>query len=396
MGKEIADGIFWVGVNDFESELFEELWPLPHGISYNAYLILDEKTALIDTVKKNHFDELLKKIQPLLQNGRKIDYLVINHIEPDHSGAIEFLTRLFPAMCIVGNEKTMGLLQGFYRAPNPVLVVKDKDTLALGGHTLEFHLTPMVHWPETMLTYEQKTQTIFTGDVLGGFGALEGDIFDDKVDYDFYIQETRRYFTNVIGKYAVPVQKALERMAQLPLKRIATTHGPVYRTDLKRIVDLYSSWSRYETEKGVVVVYASMYDHTKLMAETIAQQLAENGVDKIKLFNVSHTHISFIINEIWRFRGLILGSCTYNTRLFPLMESLIHILENDRLQNHLLGFFGSYSWSGGALTALKSFGEKSGLKVVEPFVEAQCAPSEEVLEQCRTLAKNFAQGLETA
>jgi flavorubredoxin len=391
----IADDIYWVGVNDHQTELFEELWPLPHGVSYNAYLILDEKTALIDTVKKSFSDEFLKSLQPLLTNGRKIDYLIINHIEPDHSGAIEFLTQRFPEMCIVGNEKTIGFLQGFYKVPNKTRVIKDKETLSLGRHTLEFFLTPMVHWPETMMTYEQTTQTLFSGDIFGGFGALKKGIFDDEVDMDLFIDETRRYFSNIIGKYCSMAQKAFVSLEGLPVKTIASTHGPIYRKDPKRIMDLYSGWSRYQTEKGVVIVYASMYENTKKMAKAVAQGLTENGIEKVALLNISRTHISFIINEIWRYQGLIIGSCTYNTRLFPMMELLLSVLENDRIQNHLLGLFGSYSWSGGALSALRDFAQKGTWKLIEPVVEAKCAPAKDVLAQCYALGKNFTQALKS-
>ena len=389
MPISITDDIFWVGVNDQETALFEALWPLPHGVSYNSYLIRDEKTALIDAVKKDYAEELVKKIQPLLGDHGKLDYLVINHIEPDHSGAIEFLTKRFPDMCIVGNEKTIGLLNGFYKIPNKNLVIKEKDTLSLGKHTLEFLMAPMVHWPETMLTYERKSQTLFSGDLFGGFGALQGGIFDDEVDLDFFIEETRRYFTNVIGKYSSMVLKALEKISRLSVKTVASTHGPVYRKDPKRIIDLYARWSRHETEKGAVIVYASMYGHTKKIAEAIAEGLAANGVKEVRTFNISHTHISFIINEIWRLRGLVLCSCTYNTKLFPLMELLLSVLENDRILNHVFGLAGSYSWSGGALAALKSSAEKGAWKVLDPIIDVKCAPTAEVIAQCRELAKNL-------
>jgi flavorubredoxin len=259
MAIAVTEDIFWVGVNDHKTELFEELWPLPHGVSYNAFLIRDEKTALIDAVKKEFFDEFLKQIQPLLENGRKIDYLIINHIEPDHSGALEPLTRLFPDMCIVGNEKTLQLLRDFYHVPNKTQLILENQNLCLGKHTLRFFLAPMIHWPETMLTYEERTQTLFTGDFLGGFGALSDGIFDDEVDLDFHIGETRRYFSNIIGKYCPMVQKAFAKLEGLPIKIVASTHGPIYRKDPKRIMDLYSDWSHYRTEKGAVIVYASMY-----------------------------------------------------------------------------------------------------------------------------------------
>lgn len=390
MVTAVTKDVFWVGVNDSGTELFEALWPLPHGISYNAYLVRDKKTALIDTVKKDYGDAFLREIRSVLSDGHKIDYLVINHIEPDHSGAIDFLTRHFPEMIIVGNEKTAGLLNGFYKVPNQTLVIKDQDTLCLGDHTLQFVLTPMVHWPETMMTYEQKTQTLFSGDVFGGFGMLQNGIFDDEADLDLCAEETRRYFSNVIGKYSGMVQKAFAKLAALPINILAPTHGPVYRKDPKRIMDLYSKWSRYETEKGVVIVYASMYGHTKIMAETVARGLSENGLQEIKIYDVSHTHMSFIINDIWRCRGLVLGSCTYNTMLFPMMELLLSTLDNYHIQNHTLGLFGSYSWGGGALSALKKFAEKGAWKVIEPLPEAKCAPADEVLAQCYLLGKNLA------
>ena len=395
MAKEIADQIYWVGVNDRESGLFEELWPLPHGISYNAYLICDEKVALIDAVKKNFFEEFVAGIRPLLPTDRKVDYLVINHIEPDHSGALESLLRLYPDLCIVGNEKTLHLLGEFYRFPVKTRLVQDRETLSLGQHTLEFFTTPMAHWPETMMTYEQRSKIIFSGDVFGSFGELPAGIFDDEVDQGLFLTEARRYFANVLGKYGAPLQKAFSKIDKLDIKVIASTHGPVYRKDPARIRDLYARWSRHETAEGVVIVYASMYENTKRMAETIARGLTENGVKEVRLFNVSHTHFSFILGDIWQFRGLVLASCTYNTKLFPLMGLLVNFLENEHIEKHLLGILGSYSWANTAITALQSFAQKGPWKLVEPVIEAQSAPSDEVLRQCYELGKNFSQALKS-
>jgi flavorubredoxin len=390
MAKKITDQIYWVGINDHESELFEELWPLPHGISYNAYLICDEKIALIDTVKKNFFEEFAAGIRPLLQKDQKVDYLVINHIEPDHSGALESLLRLYPDLCVIGNEKTLHLLHEFYRFPVKTRLVQDRETLSLGQHTLEFFITPMVHWPETMMTYEQRSKILFSGDVFGSFGELSAGIFDDEVDRDLFMTEARRYFANVLGKYGTPLQKSFLKIEKLDIKVIASTHGPVYRKDPARIQDLYARWSRHGTEEGVVIVYASMYENTKRMAETIARGLAENGVKEIRLFNVSHTHLSFILGDVWQFRGLILASCTYNTKLFPLMGLLVNFLENEHIEKHLLGILGSYSWANNAIAALRSFAQKGSWQLVEPVIEAQSAPSEEVLAKCIELGKNMA------
>jgi flavorubredoxin len=389
----LTEDIFWIGVNDLETELFEALWPLPKGISYNSYLICDKKTALIDAVKSNFSDDLIVSLQTTLAHDKPIDYLIINHIEPDHSGAIGPLSTLFPNMCIVGNEKTIGLLKGFYNVTNPVKIITENETISLGHHTLEFFMTPMAHWPETMLTYERTTQTLFSGDVFGGFGALPGGIFDDEIDINAFTPEIRRYFTNVIGKYCLPVQKALEKIKPLSIKILASTHGPVYRKAPERIISLYSSLSRQETKPGAVIVYASMYGHTEKMAEAVGKGLTENGVRETQLFDVSKTHASFLLSEIWINKGLILGSCSYNGKIFPTMDGLLNLLENTGLRGHSLGLFGSFSWSSSPLNRLKDFAKKTSFKLIEPSPEAKCSPTNDVLKACHTLGQNLAQDL---
>lgn len=386
----VTDSIFWIGANDHETDLFEAIWPLPFGISYNSYIVMDEKVALIDTVNKNFIPDHIKKIKKILTGGKKIDYLVINHMEPDHSGAVKTLLELFPDMQIVGNAKTADLLKHFYNIEENVKLIKDGDVLDLGKHKLKFFITPMVHWPETMMTYETTSKILFSGDVFGGFGALPGGIFDDEVDMPSVEEETRRYFSNIIGKFSSMVQKALVKLENLDINIIASTHGPVFRTDPGRIVKLYDKWSRHQTETGAVIVYGSMYGNTEKMADAIGRSLAKEKIHNIKLFNISRTHISFIINEIWRYKALILGSSTYNTKLFPLMDSFLNVLEPYRLQNHVLGIFGSYGWSGGALDGLKEFAKKTGLELAEPHVEVKCAPTEENLKECEELGKNIA------
>lgn len=393
MTIKIEEDMFWVGVNDHETQLFEELWPLPHGISYNAYLICDEKTALIDTVKKNFSDEFETQLRVLLKDGRKLDYLVINHIEPDHSGALESLLCFYPELCVVGNEKTLALLNEFFRFPVKTRLVKDGETLSLGKRTLEFFVTPMAHWPETMMTYERASRTLFSGDVFGSFGALRQGIFDDEIDLDFFKEEARRYFSNVLAKYCVPLQKAFDKIKTLKVRILASTHGPIYRKNPSFIRDLYAQWSRHETHPGVVVAYASMYDNTRKMAEAIALGLAEQGVKEVRMHNVSRVHTSFILSDIWQFRGLILASCTYNARLFPMMEFLTALLENDRVEKHVLGLLGSCSWANNAVPALCDFAKKGPWKLIDPVIEAKCAPSEKVLEACARLSENMAREL---
>ncbi|MDD5155557.1 MAG: FprA family A-type flavoprotein, partial [Candidatus Omnitrophica bacterium] len=344
----VTKDIFWTGVNDTKTQLFEAIWPLPHGISYNSYVINDEKVLLVDTVKESFIETYLDNIKNALQNKKGIDYLVITHMEPDHSGAIKALLEEYPGIQIIGNAKTAELLKCFFGIEKNVKVIKDKETLQTGRHKLTFLLTPMVHWPETMMAYEEADRVLFSGDAFGGFGTLDKGIFDDEVDLDFFEEETRRYFSNIIGKYSAMVQKAISQLKELDICAVASTHGPVYRKDPQRIISRYSKWSNYETENGAVIVYGSMYGNTEKMAEAVARKLAEEKIKDIRVHDVSRSHISFIINDIWRFKGLILAGCTYNTRLFPLMDNLTRFLENETIKNHVLGVIGNYGWSGGA------------------------------------------------
>jgi len=390
---KVKDEIYWVGVNDRKTDLFESLWPLPRGVAYNAYLINDEKVALIDTVKAPFEMDYLQNIQKITGTDRKVDYLIINHMEPDHSGAIRFLTRMYPDITIVGNKKTMEFLKDFYGVTDNTLVIEDGQSLSLGARTLQFHITPMVHWPETMMTYEASSGMLFTGDAFGGFGTLDGGVFDDELDMDYFEDEMLRYFSNIVGKYSMMVLKAIDKVKHLDIKVIGATHGPILRENPGAIIEKYAKWSRQETENGVVIVFGSMYGNTEKMAEHIARSLAEQGVEKVIIHDISRSHVSYIIRDIWRYKGLVLGSCTYNMNLFPLMEQLIGILENDAIKNHVLGIFGSYSWSGGAVKRLREFSEKSKLETLEPVIEAKCSPGEDDLEQCDLLSKAMAKAL---
>ncbi len=387
----VTEGIYWTGVNDRRTELFEGMWPLPRGIAYNSYLIVDEKTALVDTVKAPFALDYLDGIRSVLKEGRGVDYLVINHMEPDHSGAVRVLREVFPNMQIVGNKRTVEFLEGFYGITGNTKTVADGESLDLGKRSLSFHLTPMVHWPETMMTYEKASGMLFSGDAFGSFGTLDGGIFDDELDMGSYADETLRYFSNIIGKYAAMVLKAIEKVKPLGIKIVGSTHGPVLRGDPFRVVNDYARWSRHDTEAGVVVAFASMYGNTEKMAEHVARAAAENGAGKVVVHDLSKTHVSYVIRDMWRFKGLVLGSCTYNLRLFPLMEHLVWFLEEMGIKNHALGIFGGYSWSGGAVKRLREFAEKGPWKFVEPVIEAKCAPSAGDLDGCMLLGKNMAQ-----
>lgn len=397
MDRPVALGrdIFWMGVNDRETDLFEALWPLPHGVSYNSYLVLDEKTALIDTVRKSYFNEYLAGIRSVLPPGGKLDYLVINHIEPDHSGCLKSILKEFPGLTIIGNRWTLQFLEQYHGITEQTRLVTDGDVIDLGGRKLHLTLTPMVHWPETMMTFEPEDKILFTGDVFGGYGALEGSIFDDEMDAGAGEDETRRYFANVLGKYSSMIRKALVRVEQLDANVFAPSHGPVWRGDPARVYRWYDRWSSHEAEEGAVVVYGSMYENTKRMAEAVERGLGEGGVKQIAVHDVSRSHLSYILSDIWRYGGAVLGSPTYNTKLFPLMASLVSLLREKNIRKRTLGIFGSFGWSGGGMKELISFAADSGWDLVEPVVEVKGAPTDETLARCGLLGRHLAEALRT-
>ena len=276
---KIIDEIYWLGTNDRETHLFENVWPLENGVSYNSYIIIDEKIVLVDTVKDTKMEEYLFKIKNLI-GDREIDYLVINHMEPDHSGCITAISKEYPNIKIVGNSKTFDFLKEFYGEFPNLVEVKDLDELNIGSRTLQFYFTPMVHWPETMMTYDKKTKLLFTGDAFGTFGTLDGGIFDDEVNLDFYESEMRRYYSNIVGKFGMMVQRAIKKVSSLDIKILASTHGPIWRTNLNYVLSRYDMWSKYEPEDkdGIVIIYGSMYGNTKKMADAIARSIAEEGL----------------------------------------------------------------------------------------------------------------------
>jgi flavorubredoxin len=367
---KLSEDIYWIGVNDRRTHLFENYWPLPFGVSYNSFLIIDEKVTLVDTVSITAMDTFLDKLWSLL-GDKKIDYLIINHMEPDHSGAVRSIVKEFPDIQIIGNKKTFPMLEGFYDINKNLIEVEDGTAIDTGRHKLRFYLTPMVHWPETMMTYDETDKILFSADAFGSFGTLDGGIFDDELNLEFYHEEMRRYYSNIVGKYGLQVQKALDKTEGLEIKMIASTHGPIWRSHIPEIIRRYRCWSSYQTEEGVVIVFGSMYGNTEKMAEIIARALSEEGIKNIRIYDSSKTHSSYIINDIWRFRGVILGSSAYNGGIFTPMRALIRELEHILPKNHYLGIFGSMSWGGGGVRSLEQFAEIIKWEVVAPPVEAK-------------------------
>ena len=279
MNTEITSSIHYVGVNDRHKDIFEGLWPLPYGVSYNSYIIDDEKVALIDTVEVDFFPQFLANIRSVI-GDRKIDYIIVNHVEPDHSGALPLIKKYYPEARIVGNKKTFDMVRGYYNVGtgDDILEVSNGDTLELGKHTLSFTMIPMVHWPETMVTLDQTANVLFSGDAFGCFGALAGAFVDTDMNCDIYWDEMRRYYSNIVGKYGVPVQQALKKLAGVKIDYICSTHGPVWHEHIARVIEAYDRMSRYDTDRGVVICYGSMYGNTERAAEVIARAAAQASI----------------------------------------------------------------------------------------------------------------------
>ena len=392
--KEIANQIYYVGVNDRQKTLFENMWPLPYGVSYNAYLIVDEKTVLIDTVDVCYSDLFLKKVAEALQ-GRTLDYLIVNHMEPDHAGSIRLLRQQYPGVKIVGNTKTFGMLAGFHGITDGLYEVKEGDTLNTGVHQLTFYMAPMVHWPEVMVTYDATDKILFSADAFGSYGTLDGAVVDKDMDCSHYWHEMVRYYANIVGKYGNPVQRALQKLSALEIQTICSTHGPVWQEHVAKAVGIYDRLSRYEAEEGVVILHGSMYGHTEQMAEVIASALADQGVKRIVMHNVSKTPASYILADVFRYKGIIVGSPTYSNQLFPEVEAVLSKIELREVKNRLFGYFGSFSWAGAAVKRLAAFGEKMKWETVGTPAEQKQGMTAADHAACYALGKAMAEQLKS-
>ena len=388
----VTDNIFHLGVNDRRKELFENLWPLPNGVSYNSYLINDEKTALVDTIEMGTGGDFTGWVASILA-GKPLDYLIINHMEPDHSGEIGNIVRAYPNVKIIGNSKTFTVLKAYYGITENLLEVKDGDTVELGTHTLTFTMTPWVHWPETMMTHDTEKGILFSGDAFGTFGTLDGGIFDDELDFRFYEDDMLRYYSNIVGKYSGMVQKALAKLSSIDIKIICPVHGPVWRSNPAQVLGLYDRWSRQEGENGVVIVYGSMYGNNARVADYIARGFAEEGVRRIRVYDASKTHMSYIVRDAWRYKGIVLGSCAYNTAMFPLMESLTREFEHIAMKNKHLGVFGTYSWNGGGVRNLMDFAGRIGWDLVCEPCDVHGCPNDEKVGAAEAIYKNMSKFL---
>lgn len=389
----VADGVYWIGANDRETDKFEGLWALPHGMAYNSYFLDGDKTCLIDTVKSAYMDDFLLRLGHLL-GDRPLDYVIVNHMEPDHSGAMELIRRLYPGVRFVGNAKTAEMMKSFYSIED-LIVVKEGETLDLGSRRLAFAFAPMVHWPESMAAYDPAAKILFSNDIFGGFGATQGGIFDDETNFDWAIAEMMRYYVNIVGRFAKPASAALAKVRALDVALICPSHGPIWRRDPNYVIRLYEKWSRQETEEGAVVVYGSMYGNTRAASDAIARSLSVSGIRKVQVYDIARADMSRVTTDTWRYRGLILSSCTYNLELYPPMAALLRLYENKNMKGRHIGLCGTYSWAPAALKEMREFVDRSkgGWTLVDPSPEIKSHPTAADIEACELLGRNMAEAI---
>ena len=346
--RNVTDHVIWVGANDRRLNLFENLFPIPRGVSYNAYLIKDEKNALMDTVDASASEQFIENVAYAL-NGGKLDYLVVQHMEPDHCANIQRILELYPETKVVGNVKTMQMISQFFDADleGRQVVVKEGDTLELGNHTLHFVMAPMVHWPEVMVSYEDSEKILFSADAFGTFGALNGNLFNDEVDFEKdWIDDARRYFTNIVGKYGMQVQALLKKAAGLDIQMICPLHGPVWRNNLKYFIEKHDKWSKYEPEdQAVAIIYGSIYGNTEQAADALAVKLGAKGVKNIAVYDASKTDVSELIAEIFRVSHVVIACPTYNGGIYPPIENLLAHMKALAVQNRTVAVMDNGTWA---------------------------------------------------
>ena len=395
---EIKPNVYWIGVNDRTTDLFEGLWPIEQeGVSYNAYLINDEKKAIIDLSKGFKTDEFFDQIAQVV-NLSEIDYIIVNHMEPDHTGVLRTLRRIAPTISILCTAKARDMLQAFYGITENIHVVEDGKTLSLGSTTLKFVHTPFVHWPETMMTYDVTHRILFSCDAFGGYGALRGGIFDDEyADLDFYKKEALRYFVNIVAKFSRPVLRAIEKLAEVPVDVIAPSHGLIWRKEPGTIIELYRKWARYASEPGearVALIYGSMYGNTEMMMNAVAAGIAKGGIP-VEIFDAARTHVSYILPSLWVNRGVMIGAPTYEGALFPPVAQVIEMAAVKKIHNRKAAMFGSFGWSGGALRHLKKLLEPLKWELLDAF-EFNGRPTDEDLRKGEKFGLQFAMAIRQA
>ena len=392
--RKVKDDLIYVGGSDRRLSRFENLFPIPKGVSYNSYVLLDEKTVLFDTADESISRQYIENVVHAL-NGRPLDYMVVQHMEPDHCAMIDDMLRRYPEAKMVCSAKAVGMYAQFYGTDVAAraLVVKEGDKLSTGEHTLHFVMAPMVHWPEVMVTYDEKDKILFSADAFGTFGALAGNIFDDEITFDtVWMNDARRYYTNIVGKYGVQVQALLKKAASLDIEMICPLHGPIWRKDLGLLLEKYQKWSTYEPEdKTVMIAYATMYGNTENAANVLAGMLADKGVKNIAMYDVSETDVSELVAESFRCSHLVLAAPTYNSGIQPKMEAYLSDIKALNLQNRTVAVIDNGTWA--ATAGKQMIGMLEGMKnmtILENPISIKSALAENQLGALEALADELA------
>lgn len=392
--RKVKDDLIYVGGSDRRLSRFENLFPIPKGVSYNSYVLLDEKTVLFDTADESISRQYIENVVHAL-NGRPLDYMVVQHMEPDHCAMIDDMLRRYPEVKMVCSAKAVGMFAQFYGTDVAAraLVVKEGDKLSTGEHTLHFVMAPMVHWPEVMVTYDEKDKILFSADAFGTFGALAGNIFEDEITFDTtWMNDARRYYTNIVGKYGVQVQALLKKAASLDIEMICPLHGPIWRKDLGLLLEKYQKWSTYEPEdKTVMIAYATMYGNTENAANVLAGMLADKGVKNIAMYDVSETDVSELVAESFRCSHLVLAAPTYNSRIQPKMEAYLSDIKALNLQNRTVAVIDNGTWA--ATAGKQMIGTLEGMKnmtILENTISIKSALAENQLGALEALADELA------
>lgn len=395
---EITPGIHWVGGNERRLQRFENLFPLRFGVAYNSYLIMDDKTCLLDTVDSSISQLFIDNVEHVL-NGRDLDYLVVNHMEPDHCGNIETIVRRYPNVKLIGNAKTFQFFEQFYRfdARNNYMLVKDLEELDLGSRKIRFYTAPMVHWPEVMMTLDYTNHILFSSDAFGTFGAHNGTYFADEMDYRRdHLDEARRYYSNIVGKFGVPVQGIMKKLSNEVISMICPLHGPMYRNDeLALILDKYDKWSKYIPEtNSALILYATMYNNTESVVDTLATRLGEYGVRDMRVYDVSETDPSYLVSEAWKYSHIVIASPTYNTNVFYKIYNLLHEFASLNLQNRKISFVINSTWGGQTLEQILTMVEKmKNIEIIGEPLLIKSTLKEENMEALDNLAKLISESI---
>ncbi|MDF1514951.1 MAG: FprA family A-type flavoprotein [Anaerolineae bacterium] len=392
---EIRPDIYWIGVNDRTTDLFEGLWPVTsEGVSYNAYLVKGKKNALIDMAKDIKSETLISQISQVIDPS-ELDYIIINHMEPDHTGVLRSLRRIAPNVKLYCSKRAHKLIVNYYNITEGIHTVEDGETLDLGHLKLQFFLTPMVHWPETMVTYETTHQVLFSCDAFGGYGALQGTIFDDQCNFpSFYEREALRYYANIVALFPRPVLKAIEKLKDVPISVVAPSHGLIWRKNPGRIIELYQKWANYALEgpePGVTLIYGTMYGNTEQMVEAVASGVNRAGLP-VNVYDVRHIHASYILPSLYTRNGVLIGAPTYEGALFPPMAHLLDMVARKKIANRKLAYFGSFGWSGGARREIANWAEELHWDLVESWEFPGGTPLE-ILAQGERMGYKFAESL---